>query len=173
MFDKNFYISSHQVRANGGVSEQDEDGDGCKNGASGTVWYRTNDTLVVNNNEANSTAYTVVRVPSAKATLDGDKYELSKKLYVADGARLFVEDDEHKDMTFDELYVFNHSWLQLSQSIDRLHLHAVNETYISGTSTLDFSKTKFVGIYPGPNNTDTTFGKILYHEFLGIRGVNI
>lgn len=111
VFDDNFYINSHQVHVNGGVAEQDPDGDGCKNGASGTIWYRKNDTLVVNNNESNSTAYTVVRVPSAKAPLEDDRYELSKKLYVADGARLFVDDADHKDMTLDELYVFNYSWL--------------------------------------------------------------
>ena len=76
-------------------------------------------------------------------------------------------------MTFDELYAFGHSWLELSQSLDRIHLHIANSSYISGSSTLDFSKTKWVGIYPGVNNTDTTFGSIFYHEFLGIVGTNV
>ena len=41
------------------------------------------------------------------------------------------------------------------------------------TSTLDFSQTKWVGIYPGVNNTETTLGKMIYNEFLGIVGTNI
>ena len=38
---------------------------------------------------------------------------------------------------------------------------------------LDFALTEFVGIYPGENVTDTTFGNILYKEFFGIEGNNV
>ena len=44
---------------------------------------------------------------------------------------------------------------------------------MSVSSYLDFGETEFVGIYPGKNATDTTFGNIYYKEFLGIEGVNV
>ena len=71
-------------------------------------------------------------------------------------------------MTFDEMTIFGNSWLELSQSLDRVHLHISSSVYLSETSTIDFSQTKWVGIYPGVNVTETTLSNILYHEFVGI-----
>ena len=165
-------MSSSNTKVHGGQAELDDIADdGCRNGASGTIYYRFNDTLLVDNAEMNSTAFTQVRVPDHKELID-DRLELSKKLYLQNGARLVIY-GEHKDMTFDEMYVYNHSWLQLSQSEDRCHLHITNSSYFSATSTLDFSHTKWVGIYPAENVTDTTIGNIFYQEFIGIQGENI
>ena len=41
---------------------------------------------------------------------------------------------------------------------------------VSKTSTLDFSLTEFVGIYPDENSTDITLGNVEYREFFGIEG---
>ena len=89
-----------------------------------------------------------------------------------DGGRLLVV-GEHHDMTFDEILLYGHSWLELSQSVDRVHLHIEESSYFSSKATVDFSQTKWVGIYPGENNTDTTLGNILYHQFIAVQGANI
>ena len=48
---------------NGGKADKDELEDGCMNGGGGTIYYRFNDTLAVDNGELNSTAFTIVRIP--------------------------------------------------------------------------------------------------------------
>lgn len=63
VFDNQFHLGSGQVRVNGGQADSDELGDGCKNGGSGTIYYKFNDTLVADNAEMNSTAFTIVKVP--------------------------------------------------------------------------------------------------------------
>ena len=80
---------------------------------------------------------------------------------------------EHKDMNFETLFVTNYSWLELSQSVDRCHLHITNSTYISSSATIDFSETKWVGFYPNENVTDISIGNIKYREFFGIVGTNV
>ena len=80
---------------------------------------------------------------------------------------------EHKDMTFEKLMVYGNSWLELSRSLDRCHVHITNSTYISDSSTIDFSKTKWVGLYPAENVTDVTIGNINYREFFGVSGTNV
>ena len=52
-------------------------------------------------------------------------------------------------------------------------MHITNSSYISSTSTIDFSKTKWVGLYPAENVTTITVGNINYREFFGIQGSNI
>ena len=63
VFDDNFYISAYQVQVNGGKAEADPYLDGCMNGGSGTLYYRKNNTLALNNHEMPSTAFTIVKVP--------------------------------------------------------------------------------------------------------------
>lgn len=75
-------MSSSNTKVHGGQAELDDIADdGCRNGASGTIYYRFNDTLLVDNAEMNSTAFTQVRVPDHKELID-DRLELSKKLYL-------------------------------------------------------------------------------------------
>ena len=81
VFDNSFFLGSSNARVNGGQADIDELGDGCKNGASGTLWYKTNDTLIVDNREMNSTGFTMLRVPNKKPLVE-DKQELAKKLYL-------------------------------------------------------------------------------------------
>ena len=63
VFDDNFYISAYQVTVHGGRAEADPYLDGCMNGGSGTLYYRKNNTLALDNNLMPSTAFTVVKVP--------------------------------------------------------------------------------------------------------------
>ena len=70
VFDDQFHMSSRKVKINGGKADKDEFENGCKNGGSGSVYYKFNDTLVVNNAEMNSTAFTFVKVPTEKELVD-------------------------------------------------------------------------------------------------------
>jgi hypothetical protein len=96
-------MPSNNVKVKGGLAEIDEYGDGCKNGASGTIWFKKNDTLVIDNREMNSTAFTRLRVPNEKMLVE-DRRQLAKVLLLKNNARAIVV-GEHKDMTFEELYV--------------------------------------------------------------------
>lgn len=115
VFDDQFHLTTSRVKVNGGQADMeiDQEDAGCMNGGSGTIYYKFNDTLVMDNAEMNSTAFTIVKVPEGKTAINGDQQELAKKLYVQQGARVLVF-GEHKDMTFDTLYVTGNSWLELS-----------------------------------------------------------
>ena len=136
------------------------------NGGAGTIYHRFNDTLVVTNELVNTTSYTMVKVPHAKELVN-EKFELAKIMYIVDGARLKVADD-HEDLTFDEIYLWNYSHLKLSKMSERVHLHIANMTYFGASGTLDFSGTRWVGIYPANNATSITLGTIFYSEFIAI-----
>ena len=112
VFDQGFEIAASNVHANGGKADKDDFGDGCYNGGSGTIYYRQNDTLLVDNRGVNTTALTLLRVPNGKE-LVGDRKELAKKLSVRKGARVKIQ-GEHRDMTFDELSILDNSWFELS-----------------------------------------------------------
>lgn len=142
------------------------------NGGSGTIYYKLNDTLLMDNGELNSTAFTIVKIPENKVSVNENQQQLAKKLYLQNGARVLLFGD-HKDICFDTLHVSSYSWLELSHSLDRCHVHITNSTYISSTATVDFSNTKWVGIYPAENVTDITIGNVNYREMFGIVGQNI
>ena len=103
VFDNEFHMPSINVNVKGGQADIDDYGDGCKNGASGTIWLKKNDTLVIDNKEMNSTAFTRLRVPHAKPLVE-DRQQLSKVLLLKNYARAIVI-GEHKDMTFEDLLV--------------------------------------------------------------------
>ena len=63
-------MPSSKIFAHGGQGDEDLYEDGCKNGGAGTIYFHTNDTLVVDNGEMNSTAFTIVRVPEGKPLVD-------------------------------------------------------------------------------------------------------
>ncbi len=79
------------------------------NGGAGTIYHRFNDTLVVTNEIVNTTSFTMLKVPPKKDLVD-DKFELAKKMYIVDGARMKVAED-HEDLIFDELYIWNYGYL--------------------------------------------------------------
>ena len=58
---------------NGGKADKDDLEDGCMNGGGGTIYYRFNDTLAVDNGELNSTAFTIVKIPEEKLTEEGEQ----------------------------------------------------------------------------------------------------
>ena len=80
-------MSSMQVKVNGGVGERNSTGDFCQNGGAGSVYHVLNDTLVINNDNMNTTQTTFVRIPPAKPLVDG-KHSLAAKFYTVQGARV-------------------------------------------------------------------------------------
>ena len=170
VLDNQLALSSLQVHVGGGAADRNDTEDGCMNGGAGTIYHRFNDTLVVDNEGVNTTALTSVKISGEKDLVD-DKFQLVKKLYIVNGARLEVVED-HEDLTFDELYVWNYGQIKLGRLSERIHLHITNITYVSSHGTLDFSDTKWVGIYPALNASDISLGQIMYKEFLGIQAYN-
>ena len=62
VFDKNFTIPVDQVSAYGGLVDN-QTGDGCGNGAAGSIWYRTEDSLIIKNNKTITDKMTVIKIP--------------------------------------------------------------------------------------------------------------
>ena len=60
--DGNFSISSEQVSAYGGVADVETEY-GCGNAGAGSIWYRTEDRLVIDNNGTLTDKYTVIQIP--------------------------------------------------------------------------------------------------------------
>ena len=70
VFDKNFTLPIEQATAYGGVSDVDTEG-GCGNGAAGSIWYKTEDSLIINNNKTVTDKMTVIKIPPQSQVEEG------------------------------------------------------------------------------------------------------
>lgn len=113
VLDEEFALSSMKIHVSGGQAGNQTDEHNCLNGGSGTIYHVQNDTLVARNEERKTKSRTILRVPPDKAQVEG-KNQLAAKMFVVDGAHVQVLNEEYSDLIFDELYVWNFSWLQLS-----------------------------------------------------------
>ena len=168
VFDDAFEIPSEQVEANGGKSDHETE-DGCANGAAGTIWYKPKDFLLVDNQFLPSNKKTVIKVPKISSFHEGINYVLADRLTLQKSARVLMH-GWHTRVQFDDLFMYDNSWLQLGNTDKHMKLHLMKNAHISSTSTLDFSGTKWVAIYPDEECSVTTLGNILYKELIGLKG---
>ena len=158
----------HRLVVHGGEADDEDALDGCKNGGSGTIYSVRRDSLKIHNGYLNSTAVTNITVPLDDDHIDDDKQKLVGKLSIDGHARLLVSNEEADDLIFDHISVQGRSWLSLSQSPERVHLHIKKSLMVDERATFDFSETKWVGIYPAENVTDFAVANVIYRKFVGI-----
>lgn len=111
VFDGNFNVAQDGVVVNGGVAASGEES-GCGNGAAGTTYRSKDDSLVIDNKGIKVLAATTATIPKERQHNSSKGIsELSKKLTVTGKARLIIK-GEHYGLTFNNLYVFDESWVE-------------------------------------------------------------
>lgn len=122
------------------------------------------------------TAATTVTIPESKQIDSDEVYELSKKLVVSGKARLIIK-GEHKGVAFDDLIVYDNSWVEFGQLESALHLKFNKNAQIGRGSTLDFSRTRYALIKQAENEevsqSVTTIGNVLFQKIIAFHADNI
>lgn len=174
VLDDNFAIPVEQVSANGGTADVETEG-GCGNGAAGTIWYRPEDALYVDNKDTETDKMTVVTIPPASQVPEQPEV-LAKKLVVQGRSNLGVQ-GEHRSVAFDELEMHSHSKVSLGETKDKLKVLFRESAQISATSTLDFSAIQWVALttdFDGEGQNDViTVGTVVYQHFLAIKAPHV
>ena len=149
IFDGNFTVPADRVKVNGGVSLDTKIETGCANGAAGTIFYTSTDSLVIDNKGSNSTAATAVEIPVEKQRNSAKSLpEISNKLIIDGSARLLIV-GEHFGLTFNEIFVNNFCTIIFSEQEDAVNIRFLQNPNIGKLAVFDFTKTKRATIYQG------------------------
>jgi len=161
------------VKANGGLAINSTlNVDGCGNGAAGTIWYRTNDRLIVDNNDIETLSQTFLQPSTPPSTWKISTPYISLDFLIKGEANVQIQ-GTHFQIQFGDLEMQGSVVLSILNDKPNFSMLMTKNVMISPISTFDFSYCDKFMINATSQNNTVQLGNVWFKKVLIVTALSI